>query len=159
MKIVLINPSQKEVYGHLPPSIQHPLGLAYIGSISEFAGHSVRVIDMDAENLNLGKLKEVIREERPDMAGITSTTPTFSEAIQISKMVKEVFPEMYVILGGVHPTIFPAQTIAYPSVDFVIKGEGEESFVSFMLESLADVLVSSKIRWKTLWIIGIIKLV
>jgi radical SAM superfamily enzyme YgiQ (UPF0313 family) len=44
-----------------------------------------------------------------------------------------------VIWGGIHASILPAQTLAHPFIDYVVQGEGEESF-----KELVKALVSGK---------------
>ena len=63
MKVLLINP--KTV---LPIEVRTspPLGLAYLGAVSEQRGDEVRILDMEVEDIPLGRL---LREERPDLVG------------------------------------------------------------------------------------------
>lgn len=54
-------------------------------------------------------------------------TETYSNALAIARAVKACAPETVVVLGGAHPTITPANTLAEESVDYVIVGAGERS--------------------------------
>ncbi|MEM2345497.1 MAG: radical SAM protein, partial [Archaeoglobaceae archaeon] len=63
------------------------------------------------------------------IVGITSTTPTFVSALNYAKKIKEVFPDVFVILGGVHISFEPEKAVSNDFVDAVCIGEGEETIV------------------------------
>ena len=50
------------------------------------------------------------------------------QALLVSQAIKEKFPKLPVVWGGYHPTLTPDQTIADPSVDIVVRGQGEIPF-------------------------------
>lgn len=53
-------------------------------------------------------------------------------AIEYSKLVKELYPELPVVWGGYHPTLLPEQTLAEDYVDIVVRGQGEVTFVELL---------------------------
>ena len=124
MKILLINPSQKTVYGiHMLPA-SPPLGLLQIGAILEEMGQDVRLIDVDIEGINQEILHSIINDFHPDSVGITSVTATFNQALEVAQEIKNL-RDIPIVLGGIHATVDPAGAIAHPNIDFLIKGEGE----------------------------------
>ena len=52
-------------------------------------------------------------------------TFTLIDAIKTAKIVKEINPNIKIILGGPHVIIYPTETIGIKEVDFVILGEAE----------------------------------
>jgi radical SAM superfamily enzyme YgiQ (UPF0313 family) len=50
------------------------------------------------------------------------------QALLVSEAIKQRFPGLPVVWGGYHPTLTPDQTIADPSVDIVVRGQGEVPF-------------------------------
>lgn len=54
-------------------------------------------------------------------------------AIKFSEKVKDINPQIPVIWGGPHPTILPEITIKHPSIDILVKGQGE-----FIFKELVD---------------------
>ena len=105
-----------------------PLGIAYVGSSLEKAGHDVKIIDAIALALSKEKVKELIYEYKPEIVGITAMTPTVRGALEAANLVKEC-GDIITVMGGVHMSIFAEETLTYDSVDFGIIGEGEESMV------------------------------
>lgn len=60
------------------------------------------------------------------LVGIASLFSAYSpEALEAARSVKRFLPDCQVVLGGHHPTALPADAMACPAVDFVIRGEGE----------------------------------
>lgn len=127
MKFLLINPSQKKVYGKPMPVADPPLGILCIGAVLEKKGHECFLVDVDADNCYGKDLKAEVNRFKPDFVGITSTTSVVNSAFEAARLCKEALPDVPVILGGIHPTIRPAQTLEDDAVDFVVVGEGEET--------------------------------
>jgi len=125
MTVLLIKPSTKFVYGKLPSAVQVPLGLAYIASVLEKAGYRVRVLDMEVEKVTKSEFADVIKRTKPEVVGVTCTTPTYLTAIEICEAIKEISPEIITIIGGVHATTMPEKALKPTSIDYVVMQEGE----------------------------------
>lgn len=139
MRILLVNPSQYKVYGNMSAPLQLHMGLAYLGAVLKKEGHSVTALDMDADCKSLDDFTENLRKQEIDIVGVTVTTPTLSSALEIAEQVKKVSNKTKVAFGGIHASVMPRETISYPNVDFVIKGEGELTF-----SELAQALENSR---------------
>jgi radical SAM superfamily enzyme YgiQ (UPF0313 family) len=105
-----------------------PLGLAYLGSFLRDKGHSVSIIDMDAQGMTFSDLRNALESRKPDMVGISAMTPQIENAFRIAEEVKQVDKSIPVVVGGVHSSVFPEQVLNNKSVDFVVIGEGEITF-------------------------------
>jgi len=145
MNVVLVFPpitveerygkSMKNVGGILPP-----LGLAYIASFLEAHDHSVNIIDGQASMMSMDQLAEQVSRMKADIVGLSALTPTIYRANQAATAIRKTCPEVKIVMGGHHPSLFPRETIAgNPDVDIVCIGEGEHT----MLE-LTRVLESSE---------------
>lgn len=76
-------------------------------------------------------------KKNPLCVGITSMTGRqIKYALEIAMAVKEN-SEVPVVWGGIHASIFPKETLENRYVDFVVKGEGEETFLN-LLRTLKD---------------------
>lgn len=60
------------------------------------------------------------------------TGPQILHGLESTKMFKEVFPDIPVIWGGWHPTIFPQQTASHPLIDIAVRGQGERGFTQLV---------------------------
>lgn len=125
--ITFVNPSAKvEVVKTLEISTP-PLGLGYLASVLREMGFKVRIIDDLVENLNFSDFLKKIKDSL--IVGITSTTPTFKSALEYAKKIKRAFPDIFIILGGVHVSFEPEKALKNEFVDAVCIGEGERTIV------------------------------
>ncbi len=145
MRVLLVNPPQENLVTNNIPSVvdeerghNPPLGLLYVAAHARAnTPHEIRVADAVVEGLGYPALKERIRAERPDVVGITATTFTLVDAVMTVALVKEISPEITVVMGGPHPYIYPEETINLPGVDYLVIGEGEAVF-SALLNNMGD---------------------
>jgi anaerobic magnesium-protoporphyrin IX monomethyl ester cyclase len=131
MRVLLVSPSQSGVYGNLTAPDYPHLGLAYLAAILEKSAHTVNIVDIDADKVTTGKFISILREGNFGLVGITATTPTFNKAIELTRIIKDV-SKTPTVLGGIHVTVTPEESIRYDSVDFIIKGEGELSILELV---------------------------
>jgi len=106
-----------------------PLGILSLAAVIErdLPDVQIAVVDGMAENLSPKDLLLRILQTRPDLVGISSFTYNINDALLLSKWIKEKMPGVKIILGGVHVTQQPVETMQNPYVDFIIKGESEYS--------------------------------
>ena len=118
-------------YGFLNP----PLGLCYLSASLKRAGHQALVLDCEAQGLNIAKIFEIVQREKPDLIGLTATSPELANALTIAAELKGKL-SIPIVFGGVHVTIFKEQLLREnPAIDFGVVGEGEETIVE-LLEAL-----------------------
>jgi anaerobic magnesium-protoporphyrin IX monomethyl ester cyclase len=134
MKILFIVPSQDSVYGIKMSPVYPPLGVLYLASMLENENHVAGFIDMDIEGLGAEELLERVAAEAPDVAGITCVTPTIDNGIDIAAKIKSRFPNIVIVMGGIHPTIDPENTINHECVDVVCIGESEHTVCELISE-------------------------
>lgn len=135
MKVVLLNPNvdQRRLTRH--HSVLPPLGLAYIaGAIKD--AMEVEIIDAEALNLSDSDVLIRITRSRPEVIGITSTTPIFAKTRGIISHIKQA-TSATVVLGGPHASACPREVLDFPAIDFVVIGEGEQIFAQ-LCSSFAD---------------------
>jgi len=128
-KIILVQPENG-----LNETTYVPLGLislaAYIRKDFE-----VEVFDLRLEPVD--KLCELVRKSQPLAMGFSMLTGScISQIIEVSRRIKQINPEIKIIVGGIHPTFFPKQTAQHPLIDFVVINEGEQIFLA-LLRALA----------------------
>ncbi|OGS35407.1 MAG: hypothetical protein A2474_04130 [Elusimicrobia bacterium RIFOXYC2_FULL_34_12] len=130
MKILLINPpwmTKGGIWENIA-SCMPPFGLAGLAAYLEEKKIEVEILDSNATGLNYNNIKEILGSKAvPDYIGITASTPMIYSAIDVSKIAKSVFPSAKTVLGGVHPSVMTDEVLKEESIDFVIRGEGEET--------------------------------
>ncbi len=152
MKILLIDPPYDRLVGFR--SEWFPLGLCCIASYLQSYNHEVSIYhaehspdtryksiinyadDFDKYRLAINseqhpvwdEVRQQISSFKPDVVGVSVITPKVPSAFKIAEICKSVSPYIKVVFGGHHPTVRPDEILLNENVDFVIRGEGEETF-------------------------------
>lgn len=116
----------KENYGVFPN-----LSLLYAAASLEDAGAEVLFIDAQAEGLSLEQTVARLERFRPDFAAYTITTYLFYQSLRWMEAIKEAYP-CPVIVGGVHMSIYPHETLQHRVIDYAVTGEAEMSLVALV---------------------------
>jgi anaerobic magnesium-protoporphyrin IX monomethyl ester cyclase len=114
MKVLLI-------YTHQNKEAWVPIGLLYIAANLRKNGIDVKIADVQYDNV----FDEIIHYN-PDIIGLGGMTINANSAIELGKQIKQNFPNIILVFGGVHFTFLPQD--AYDVADIIIKGEGEKVF-------------------------------
>ena len=156
MKILLIDPPFKRFTGLI--NNYYPIGLSYIAAVLRRNGYEVNIYEVDAaekptdldftreyERYDLylqgvndsghpiwQEIRQTLKEYQPSLVGITAMTPKIASALKVADLCKEYNPDMPVVMGGAHPTVSPEQSISYDAIDFIVRGEGEKSFLQLV---------------------------
>ncbi|MBU1854805.1 MAG: B12-binding domain-containing radical SAM protein, partial [Nanoarchaeota archaeon] len=129
MKILLLNSlSNKEDF---PPN--PPLNLLYLAS-SLRDKHDVWILDLDALKYDSNQVKNRLIKENPDVIGITCTTLSYNNMVKTCHIIKQHLKKTILVIGGVHVTVKPKESLKETKADYAIVGEGEISF-SKLLEN------------------------
>ena len=75
------------------------------------------------------EFRSLLRETDPDIIGISVMSAKLESALKLAAISKELNPRRQVVFGGFHPTVAPEEILSHTSVDFVIRGEGEHTFL------------------------------
>jgi anaerobic magnesium-protoporphyrin IX monomethyl ester cyclase len=122
-KVVLYNP--RAVFFTMP------LALMAVGSELDPQRYEVVIVDgrleCDPEAAVLAHLEDAL------CFGVTVLTGApISDALQVSRAVKRARPELPVVWGGWHPSMFARECLAEPAVDVTVRGQGEETFAEIV---------------------------
>jgi radical SAM superfamily enzyme YgiQ (UPF0313 family) len=144
LHVQLIHPPQRIAPTNIVSSIAiPPLGLAYLASSLERAGHRVSVVDAIGSGLhNVYKRQgfvvrglsfdDIVRgiDPRADAIGMgvmfSCAWPVLRDLV---RLIKQRFPDTPLILGGEHPTALTELCFDQSPCDYVVLGEGEETLL------------------------------
>jgi len=104
------------------------IGVAYLAAAAPARkGHSVKMIDAQAEELSFGDLQTQVTAFSPELVGITVYTEQIEEAGNAARGIKSGNPAVPIILGGCQASALPRETLEkFPHFDQVIRGEAED---------------------------------
>jgi len=105
-----------------------PLGLLYIGAVLEKEGHDIRIVPADLWKLNGHRITGLMKEFKPDIIGVTSTTENRFQSFKLIRIAKKALPESITVMGGPHASMAAEDTLGHiPELDIVVRGEAEET--------------------------------
>jgi len=140
MKLLFIYPSARKtfvktaLYSPINAFVP-PLGLLYLARMVEQQGHTVEVIDFNAEKFNEASFQRAILSS--DAVGMTllSKPKEIENSIAIAQKIHQLDSDIPLILGGPHCNFFPEQALRDHHADVCVQGEGE-----YIIGPLVEVL-------------------
>ncbi|MFC1504612.1 B12-binding domain-containing radical SAM protein [Spirochaetota bacterium] len=108
-----------------------PVSFLHLGTFLRSKGYSVVLIDciMEPDYMDL-----IAREAGDCLCiGISCMTSQIPHARDLCLYIRdELKIKVPIVFGGVHPTLYPEQTIQEPYIDYIVMGEGEISFLKLL---------------------------
>lgn len=130
--------SRRNVVLYNPESVFYtmPLALLAIGSALDRRRYDVRVVDGRLERDPTGAVLAATGDAL--CLGVTVLTGApIRDALEVTRAVRRRRPELPIVWGGWHPSLFPAETLVEPGIDVTVQGQGEVTFAE-VVDRLAD---------------------
>jgi len=138
LKILFQEPliSRRIIYGRFEAGAGNntfPYGIASIMQYILDRGYNVKYLEPNIERMTLNEYKNYILNENFDIICIGSTTLEIGKTIKNFEIIKKINPNIITVLGGIHATIMPKETLKETFfIDYLILGEGEKPFTSLL---------------------------
>ena len=131
MRVLLLKVAKNnQVKSKITPA--PPLGILYLVSyLRKFRGDHVKIYDMRLElrkNRQDAILYRMLTDFTPQVVGLSFLSYDFQAAENVSAFIKKILPGVLIVAGGPHPSMYPRRTLSDQNIDFIIRGEGEETF-------------------------------
>jgi len=137
------------------------LGLGYIAAVLEQADYPVEIYDADifcrpiynseiaqtpitekpSDRMNAllnsdhevwHKVEALFREKVPDIIGVSTRALTMPTSYTVARIAKKVNKEIIVVFGGPGATSLTEEVLQNQNVDFVVRGEGEQTMTELV---------------------------
>lgn len=133
--VLLINPpsrNMKEKYEHL--------GLMYIAAVLRKNGIRVKIDDIPLYDLDPNIVVSDIKIEKPKIIGVSVPfQDSAKEAFEFIENIRKSGFLEHISIGGIYPTFSYEEIMnLYPSIDSVVIGEGELTFLELTKKILND---------------------
>ncbi len=149
MKILLINPPTLHTKWNIIGAVNPPLSIMYLSAVAKQKGYEVEILDALAEapsNVNSYNgfeykgmsFKEIAEHcKKFDIVGITNLfSYSFPIVSALSSEIKNKI-NIPIVVGGTHASALPEYSLKNSEIDYVLIGEGEDSFIE-LLDSLKN---------------------
>ena len=141
--LLVINPGGRyKIYQKLADdltAIEPPLWCRLIAGYVRDRGFSIKIIDCEAENLEVSELVERVEFCSPLLVMMvvyghqpSASTQQMASAGEKCAAIKKQNPNIPIIMVGGHVSALPEVTLMEESVDFVCKGEGPVTLVQLL---------------------------
>lgn len=140
-RVLLIRTAELYCKNENPQAVPHG-GLGYLASILQARGFEVFLLDVLAEGfenklwldsewfrvgLSRKELRQKIKQINPDFVGISAMFSSQHEMLEETVEDVRLATVAPIIVGGVHATFMPDLVLGIKGVDYVLRGEAEES--------------------------------
>ncbi len=131
MKVILMSmPDAVPILVHEAAVHIPNLGIASIGGNIDSC-HDVFIVDLIRKRRSVKKyIKKILATIEPDLVGLSAMAWQYDTCTKIAHLIKELLPTTKIVIGGYHATLMGeeiGQTEDMQWVDFLIRGEGEET--------------------------------
>lgn len=111
-------------------TLYYPMWLSYAAALAEKQGHEIDVIDAPADGYDEDTVLKKLREFSPDLIVSDTSTPSIYNDIQVCEKIREIMPQVFILLVGTHISALPEESLALSkSVDAVAFGEYDQTVV------------------------------
>lgn len=144
MKVLLANPPTfKNVgsfnrpirfptFNYATPVLHPPLLLAYAASYLRSKGHEIFLLDPVVERKKVDTFLEEITCINPQYIVFETSTPSFYNDAEVSKLIKSRLGAAKIIFLGPHVSALPEESLAQETLDAVVIGEYEISLEEYI---------------------------
>ena len=131
-KVVLVQPYYENIW--------EPIGLGFIAAYLK--KHYDGELELQCFQGNFDTDELIISEcAKADIVGFSCTSPAWPHALRLANKIKSKNPNVKTVVGGFHPSALPDECISEESIDHVVMGEGEETFLHIVNGTITDAIV------------------
>lgn len=118
-----------------------PIGLSYVASATEDAGHTVRFVDMLLTPAGMEKLRSALRDFEPEVIAVSvrnidnvvhQRLRTHLDELQRQIQLIRAESPAVIVVGGPAISILGCDSLSHIDADFAVLGEGEHSFPALL---------------------------
>ena len=109
-------------------------GIASIGACVKHAGYDLTLIDM-RQLSGPEEFEELVSSLHCDVYGLSTAPIDYKNSIMAAKVIRKTCPDAKIVVGGIHPTLFPerySEAKGGTLFDVVVVGEGEITFIDIL---------------------------
>lgn len=143
LDLLIINPGNAhQVYQGLAMSltaIEPPTFSLLVASYVRSAGYSVDIIDVPSSGFSDDAVAQTVCDENPRLVGMfvyghhpSASTQNMPSAKSVCDAIKNIKPQIKIMISGTHPAALPSQTLIEESVDYVCDRDGFETTVALL---------------------------
>ncbi len=132
-KVLLISPDKIKEKTALNNLKYPPLGLVTLAAVLKKEGFDPVLFDASVGAIDsLLRIKSLLQGDDVLAVGLSFTSNLADSAYVYADFIKQHFPRIPIISGGYHPTVMYHEVMSHFSIDYVVLGEGEVTFLALL---------------------------
>jgi len=109
-----------------------PLGLASLATNAGLeSGDEIEIVDANVLDLSESEVVQYLAPKSPKLVGMSFMTYQAEYCYELTRLIKERFPDALVVHGGIHASWLPGDALDH-GADVVVVGEGEHTFAELV---------------------------
>lgn len=125
--IILFNPRATR-----PRNRRFPLSIMALAAVLE-GKEEYEIVDGNLDDDPTATILHLMRYKNVEMLGVTVMPgPQMVAAIQTCREVRRLYPKLPIVWGGYFPSIYSDATLNAPYVDYVVRGQGEQTLLELI---------------------------
>jgi len=143
LDLVLVNPgSRTKIYQSLGArltAVENPVWAGLIASFVRNKGFSVAIVDAEADELTPQQTAERVKALDPRLTAIvvyghqpSASTQNMTGASAIATAIKNVDPDLALLMLGGHVAALPERTLEEEAIDYVARDEGLYTIIDLL---------------------------
>jgi radical SAM superfamily enzyme YgiQ (UPF0313 family) len=109
-----------------------PLAVLALAAVLE-GREQYEIVDGNLEDKPLDALLRLIDTHPVELLGVsTMPGPQMVAAMEVSQEIRRLRPHVKIVWGGYFPSIYPDATLNAKYVDFVVRGQGEDTLLELI---------------------------
>lgn len=115
-----------------PKNRRYPLSILALAVMIE-GREDYAIVDGNLDDDPRGSIERIMRERPARVLAVTVMPgPQMVASIPVCRWFKETYPGVTVVWGGYFPTIYTDSALNAKYVDFVVRGQGEDTFIELL---------------------------
>src|SRR3989344_4677794 len=126
-----------------------PIGLEYVASFAEEAGYNVNILQQRDQTTEV--FLDQILSTLPTVIGFSANfTCNVPDTLSLARRIKNYDSNIVTVFGGWHASAMPEELASENCVDYVVIGEGEETFTDLLncLDGKQDLMTIKGLAYK-----------
>ncbi len=121
------------IYPNINTQVGFNYGLAFISAMLKKHGHDTKLLNLNEKLNKIPSDEEIVKyihDYSPGLIGMSVVTPQYPTALRVAQLIKKNFPDIPLLIGGVHTTLVPDEVMKESCFDYACTGEGEEAMLT-----------------------------
>jgi anaerobic magnesium-protoporphyrin IX monomethyl ester cyclase len=138
--IILFNPRATK-----PRNVRLPLAILALAAVLE-GREEYEIVDGNLDDNATDSILSLMHNHKVEMLGVTVMPgPQMAAAVESCREIRRLRPEVPIVWGGYFPSLYPEASLNAHYVDYVVRGQGEDTLLE-LLEAIRGHRSLSSIR-------------